>query len=280
MERFRCCTACFLIGLALVCFLLANPAYPKDLVKFDDTVITDSDLAKRIELLPGRNQAKINREKMLNRMIDEELITREAQRMNLHDTDDYKLKVETFKRELLMDLYLKRYLEGKNTEENQRKFYEENKQKYSSPEMVRISIIREKTEEEAKDIVRKARAGEDFAELARKYSKGPAADKGGDYGYRARQALRKEIADVAFSMKPGEISDPIKTTEGYQIVKVTDHRKAGVATFEEAKARVASEYAKKLLDEKISELRKAAKIQFYPDSLQDLKIKREKGGEK
>jgi peptidyl-prolyl cis-trans isomerase C len=280
MERFRCCTAYLLICLPLVCFLLAKSAYPKDLVKFDDTVITDSDVAKRIELLPQQNKARINREKMLNRMIDEDLITREAQRLNLHDTEDYKLKVETFKRELLMELYLKQYLEGKNTQENQKKFYEENKQKYSTPELVRISMIRTKSEEEAKDIVKRARAGEDFAELARKYSKGPAADKGGDYGYRARQALRKEIADVAFSMKPGDISDPIKTPEGYQIVKVTEHRKAGIATFEEAKARVASEYAKKLLDEKISELRKSAKIQFYPDAIRDLKIEREKGGEK
>jgi len=280
MERFRCCTAYLLIGLALVCFLLPHSAYPKDLVKFDDTVITDSDLTKRMEHSPAKDPARKNREKMLNRMIDEDLITREAQRLNLHDSDDYKLKVEAFKRELLMDLYLRQYLEGKNTEENQRKFYEENKQKYSSPEMVRVSIIRLKTEGEAKEVVRKARAGEDFAELARKYSKGPAADKGGDFGFRARQGLRKEIADVAFSMKPGEISDPIKTQEGYQVVKVTDYRKAGVATFEEAKARVASEYAKKLLDERISELRKAAKIQFYPDALRDLKIEREKGGEK
>jgi peptidyl-prolyl cis-trans isomerase C len=271
--------AYLLIGLFVVCFLQKS-AYPKDLAKIDDVVITDSDLTKRIGLLPERNRGRIDKEKMLNKMIDEELITREAQRLNLHDKEDYKLKVEAFKRELLVDLYLQQYLQDRNTEENQKKFYEQNKEKYTSPEMVRISVIRVNTEEEAKEILKKVREGEDFAELARKYSKGPGASKGGDFGFRAREALRKELADAAFSIKKGEISDPVKTKEGYHIIKVTDHRERGIATFEDVKIRLSSEYAKKLLEERFSELRKAAKIQVDSAALRELKIERGKGGEK
>lgn len=280
LRNLRCCMAYLLADLFLVCFLLGNAAYSKDLAKGDDIVITDTDLTKRIELLPEQNRGKIDKEKMLSRMIDEELFIREAQKLNLHEREDYRLKVEAFKRELLTDLYLQRFLEGKNTEENQRNYYEKNKGKYTSPEMVRLSIIRVKTEEEAKEVVKKARDGEDFVKLAMKYSKGAAAEKGGDFGFRARQGLRKEFADAAFAMKIGEISDPIKTQDGYHIIKVTDHKEEGIATFDDVKVRISSEYAKKLLEEKISELRKAAKIQVDSAALRELRIEREKGGEK
>jgi parvulin-like peptidyl-prolyl isomerase len=72
--------------------------------------------------------------------------------------------------------------------------------------------------------------------------------------------LRKEYGDLAFSMKKDEIQGPIKLDDGYHIIKLTDRRDAGLVPFEDAKKRIANEYALKLTEEKIAELRKAASI--------------------
>jgi peptidyl-prolyl cis-trans isomerase C len=262
---------CIALIIAVVAFGITF-AYSSELARVDGTVIKDSDLLNRMNLLPRWERAKFDKEKFLNKMIDEELILREAQKMNMYDREDYKLRVENFKRELLVNLYLQQYLGEKITEENQLKYYEQHKDKYTSMEMVKIAVIKLKTEEEANEISKRATAGEDFAELAKKYSKGPAADHGGEFGWRAKKALRKEFADAAFSMKKGEIKGPLKLEDGYYIIKLIDHKEEGIAKYEDVKSKVANEYAKKLMDEKIAELRKAAQIQINAAELKELKI--------
>ena len=219
----------------------------------------------------------IDKEKFLDKLIDEELILREAQKLNLHEKEYYKNKVESFKRDLLVDLYLQQYLTERNTEENQKKYYEEKIAEYTRPEMVRICVILVITEEEAKEILKKVQEGEDFAELARKYSKDHSAGKGGDLGFISQKALRKEFAGVAFSMKNGGISGPIKTGEGCFIIKVIDYQEERVTPFEEVKLKIAGEYMNKILAERILHLRKSAYSNRFArtDSaeLRNLKIK-------
>jgi peptidyl-prolyl cis-trans isomerase D len=77
-----------------------------------------------------------------------------------------------------------------------------------------------KRRQEAADIAAKAKAGEDFAELAKTYSEGPTKDSGGNLGAFKRGTMVKPFADKAFSMQVGEISDPVKTQFGWHIIKV------------------------------------------------------------
>jgi peptidyl-prolyl cis-trans isomerase D len=78
----------------------------------------------------------------------------------------------------------------------------------------------EKRRQEAAEIAAKAKAGEDFAELAKTYSEGPSKDSGGNLGSFKRGTMVKPFADKAFSMQPGEVSDPVKTQFGWHIIKV------------------------------------------------------------
>lgn len=96
------------------------------------------------------------------------------------------------------------------------------------------------------DILARAKAGEDFSELARKYSEDPGSkDKGGLYEDFSRGEMVKPFEEAAFSVPIGKISDIVETAYGYHIIKV-ENRKKDARPFEEAKAEIEA----KLKDEK------------------------------
>jgi len=90
----------------------------------------------------------------------------------------------------------------------------------------------------AADIAKMAREGKDFAELAKTYSEGPTKDKGGYLGKFQKSQMVKPFADKAFSMAPGEISDPVKTRFGWHVIKVESVEDATTNTLEESRDRI------------------------------------------
>jgi parvulin-like peptidyl-prolyl isomerase len=129
-----------------------------------------------------------------------------------------------------------------------------------------------KTEEEAQEVLKMANAGEDFAELAKKYSIGSTAENGGDLGFLNRGQLSGAIARVVYGLKKGEIGGPAKTKQGYHIIKLTDWRPGDILTFEEIRDRLAKEYKAKLINNRISELRDSADIHINNELLEGLQI--------
>jgi len=107
-----------------------------------------------------------------------------------------------------------------------------------------------KAREQIESILQKARAGSDFAELAKQYSQGPSKDRGGYLGTFKREDMVKPFADKAFSMKAGEISDPVRTRFGWHIIKVEKVNEATTTPFAEAKGDI----RKKLADERSKRL--------------------------
>lgn len=122
------------------------------------------------------------------------------------------------------------------TEEELRKAYSEEAARYTIPEKRRashilISLPSQPTENQSKealakvqDIARQARAGADFAGLAKKHSGDSAtASQGGDLGEVRRGVLPKELEDAVYALKSGEVSQPVRSTYGYHLVKLTAH---------------------------------------------------------
>src|SRR5207237_9357943 len=111
--------------------------------------------------------------------------------------------------------------------------YNNNLEQYSTPEQVRASHILLKTEgkddaavkAKAEDILKQAKAGADFGELAKKYSEDEGSAKnGGDLDYFTRGKMVAEIDAVAFTLQPGQISDLVKSQFGNHIIKATDKK--------------------------------------------------------
>ncbi|MFQ5877390.1 MAG: peptidyl-prolyl cis-trans isomerase [Acidobacteriota bacterium] len=93
----------------------------------------------------------------------------------------------------------------------------------------------EKIEAKARDVLRRARGGEDFAELARENSEDGSASNGGDLSFFGRGQMVKEFEEAAFTLAVGEISDLVRTGYGFHIIKVTDARDPRTVPFEEAR---------------------------------------------
>jgi peptidyl-prolyl cis-trans isomerase SurA len=93
-------------------------------------------------------------------------------------------------------------------------------------------------EARAKDLLKQIRDGGDFADVAKKYSDGPSASDGGALGSFKRGQLAKELEDKTFALKAGEVTDVIRTKQGYVILKVDDHQTAGIPPFKDALPKV------------------------------------------
>lgn len=124
------------------------------------------------------------------------------------------------------------------------KYYEEHKDEFMRDERVFLQEILVSTdnkegdalaeaEKKAKDLVERARRGEKFDELARENSDAVTAENGGDLGGWKKGDLRKDIEELIWDKEKGYVTDPIKTDNGFLILKVNAHHQAGLALLEE-----------------------------------------------
>jgi len=93
-------------------------------------------------------------------------------------------------------------------------------------------------EAKANDLLKQIRSGAAFEDIAKKYSDGPSATEGGDLGIFERGKLAKELEDRTFSMKAGEVTDVIRTRQGFVILKVSEHQMAGIPPLKDVLPRI------------------------------------------
>ena len=147
------------------------------------------------------------------------------------------------------------------TKDEEQAFYDSHKNELQQPDSVRLSELLISTqknpaadpkaataeddpqqlaaaEAEAKDLLAQIRKGASFEDLAKKNSNGPSAAQGGDLGEFKRGTLSKELEDTTFAMKPGEVSDVIRTKQGFVILKVTEHTPAGIPPLKDIEPKV------------------------------------------
>ena len=136
------------------------------------------------------------------------------------------------------------------SDEEVREYYDENLETFKIPKTVeaRHILLRvnqdadpetvKKTKDRALDILKLAKEGKDFAELAKQYSEGPTRDKGGYLGKFKKEAMVKPFADMAFSLKAGEIGEPVRTQFGWHIIKVEKVNEASITSFDDAKKNI------------------------------------------
>ncbi len=211
----------------------------------------------------------------LNALIDEKIVELELKKEKIEITkDEINEELDVFKEEMGGEDAFKAALEQsgiteddfKNdieqylgtrklmeplvevTDEEIKTYFDENKAEFDTEEEVDARHILVEDEKLAKDLVKKIKDGEDFEELAKEHSKDEgSAAMGGNLGFFPRGKMVPEFEEKAFSLKVGEVSDPVKSDHGYHIIEVLDKKKAKKAKFKDHK----DEVKDKLIDEKM-----------------------------
>lgn len=188
-------------------------------------------------------------------------------------------------------------LEGdvKVTQEDLQKYYDEHRDQYRVPEQVKVSHILIKTplpgpdgkvdekgvaeaQRRAEDLLKQIKSGANFEELAKKYSEDPgSAKQGGSLGWIGRGQTVPEFEKTAFSLPKGQMSDLIKSSYGFHIIRVDDKQDAHMKSLDEVKSQIeplikhqkAQQLAQKKADDLLAQARKAgldaaAKAQDVP----------------
>ena len=157
---------------------------------------------------------------------------------------------------------------GVNVSEDElRKYYEQNEKRYVAPEERRASHIlieaakdapapaRAKAKEEAEALLEQVKKSPgSFAELAKKHSDDAgSAERGGDLDWFGRGAMTPPFEAAAFALKPGETSGLVETDFGYHIIRVTGARGGEKKGFEEVRAQIAADAKKREAERRYSE---------------------------
>jgi peptidyl-prolyl cis-trans isomerase SurA len=185
------------------------------------------------------------------------------------------------------------------SKDEEQKFYDEHKSEMEQPEFIRLSEILvapkaaaapapaatdpaapaaatpvvdeaalSAAEAKANDLLKQIHAGASFEDIAKKYSDGPSAADGGALGMFKRGQLAKELEDRTFAMKSGELTDVIRTKQGYVILKVVDHQQAGIPAMKDILPKLQDAlYYEKLqpaLRAYLTKLREEASIKYAP----------------
>ena len=158
------------------------------------------------------------------------------------------------------------------------RLYNDNKDSYRIPERVNVRHILLKTATDAnpqqlaavktkiEGLLKQARAGANFAELAKKYSEDPgSASKGGEYDAVVHGQMVPEFDKAAFALKPGEISEPVKSQFGYHIIQLISHEQPRLKPFEEVKPQLAAEFQKQRANDLMQETADKAQAALAKD---------------
>ncbi len=279
------------VVLAVALTLAANGEEAPVLAKVGDKKITMADL-KRIITYYDPNQQKLIEQNpqykasLLKRLVQSIVISKIARDNGLDKDSDVKMRLDVITDEFLAAEYLKRNILPKVSisEEDILQYYKAHQDEFRTPETVSarhilIRVNQSASEEDkkearkkAEDILKRIKAGEDFATLASEFSDDPGSKtKGGDLGYFQRGRMVKPFGDAAFALTPGSVSDIVETQFGFHIIKVEDKKEAVLEPYEKVKDKVKDklyiDMRKSKVEEFVENAMKDAGAELYLDQL-------------
>ena len=223
-----------------------------------DIAVAAEDLAEAVQQMPEEKR----RDYYIAYLSDLRLASKAAREAKLDENAEFKRRMAYRNDKVLLEEYLAVEARKLVTEASMRALYDESvKQMKPEPE-IRARHILVETEDAAKAVVVRLKAGEDFAKVAGEVSKDPGSGaEGGDLGYFTKERMVPEFSTAAFAMKVGDVSDPVKSQFGFHVIKVEDIRERPVPGFDEVKGQIEQYLIRKTQQEAVMALRAKAKIE-------------------
>jgi len=193
-------------------------------------------------------------------MIDKELDALKKQFPNeveyRNELNRRNLSEETLRARLEQNLVIQQYVErefGQKiavADNDMRSYYESRLDLFKQPAQARVSDIfiqtiptweeprKQEARRKAEQVAQRLKKGTEFAVLAEEYSDAPTRMNGGDMGYISKGQLEKQLEGVVLSLKPGETSGVIETSEGFHVLKVTERKPETTLAYDDVKDKI------------------------------------------
>ncbi|EJR55362.1 peptidylprolyl isomerase [Bacillus cereus] len=261
-----------LIGTIITCMALALSACGSSDNVATSKVgnVTEKELSKELKQTYGKStlyQMMLNKALLDKYKVSDEEAKKQVEAAKNQMGDNFKMALEQaglknedelkerMKPEIALEKAIKATVTDKDVKDNHK------------PEM-KVSHILVKDEKTAKEIKEKLNNGEDFAALAKQYSEDPGSkEQGGEIAGFAPGQTVKEFEEAAYKLDAGQVSDPVKTSYGYHIIKVTDKKE--LKPFDEVKDKI----RKDLEQQRLQDTTGKWKQQVINDLLKEADIK-------
>jgi len=258
--------------LALLVVSCAKKDDGKILATINGQNITLQEFNKELDKIPMNMKMLVasesGKKNYLERLIVKKLLLNEASKEKIESDREFQERVNDIREQLLIEALLKKKITAQTqmSEEDLKKYYEEHKEDFKKDREINTRHILLKTEEEAKQVQSRLQKGEDFIELAKRYSIDPnVRQTGGEIGFQPKGSLIPEYENAAYKLnKVGQVSGIVKTQFGYHIIRLEGIKPPSYVPLEEVKEFIkqknAQEKQKEVLEKYIEELKKNSKI--------------------
>ena len=224
-----------------------------------DLKLAEAELGPELTQLPPPSRRRI----LLEYLIENQVFSDAAETAKLSTGPEYEARVSYWRRRALRDLYFEKSIKAAVSDDDAKKFYDEQVKAIKPEEEINARHILVKDEAKAKEIAEKLAKGGDFAALAKENSDDPGSkENGGDLGYFGKGQMVPEFEAAAFALEKGKISAPVKSNFGYHIIKVEDKRMRQPPPFDGVKERIVNSLLQKKAQTVGTDLRAAAKVDY------------------
>ena len=230
--------------------------------------ITEKDLENIIMRYPEDKRAyflsDMGKKQVLEQMISFELMNRLALELKLNETEEYKANLKQLEKDLLTQMAINKVLSDVTiTDEDAKKFYDENKDQFAQKEAVSAKHILVDNEEKCKEIKEKINNNEiTFEEAAKQYSTCPSGQQGGDLGMFNRGMMVPEFEEAAFGLELEKVSEPVQTQFGYHLIKVDTKNEPKTSEFNDVKNQIIQKLIQENQEKKYLDLMKELEAKY------------------
>jgi len=224
-----------------------------------DLKLADNEIGKELGNLPP----EVKRRALAEYLIDNTLFADAAEAEKLGSTPEFKQQMHYLRQRLLREEYFEKTLKSAVSEDEAKKIYAAKVASLQPKEEVAARHILVDSEEKAKELRAKIMAGADFAQVAKENSMDPGSkNQGGMLGYFTKGQMVPEFEAAVFKLHKGDVSEPVKTSFGWHIIKLEDRRRRPPPAFNDVKATIINSLIMRKAQEKAAELRKAATLDY------------------
>lgn len=270
--------------LAVVGCAKEKAAESVPVAKVGNKTITQADMQARMDEMPPFMKQQLaspdGQKRLMDALVEEELVYREASAMGLDKSDEYKKEIERTRRDMLIRQYYEKVVEAKSTptEAEIQEYYNANPKEFAVAENVTARHILVKTRDEAARLRRQIEQGADFADLAGKYSLDASSKTAGGMigGPIQRGGSVKglgavpELVTAAFALKEGELSQPVQSGKGFHVIRVEKRAPETTKGLEEARNDIVSklQYSKRKTarEEIVNQLKSKYKVSYVTET--------------